>query len=344
MYNKEGNKMYEEKDQETKQVKSVVNREFKDRIFKFTFANEKNKEYTLSLYNAISGKSCTNPDDIEINTIDDMLYMTTKNDLSFLIDETMNIYEHQSSFNPNIPIRMFSYAAKVYEKYISKYIDKKIYTSKQQKLPIPKLICFYNGNRKTEDKEILSLRSAFDCENNTEPDIDVKVTMININYGHNLELMEKCKPLKEYSWFINRIRIYTNEYKKSQSAGYTEKAVDRAIEEMPSDWLLKPFLHEHRSEVRNMWTAEYTEQEFWDGMREVLKADAIADAIAEADKYIAEQLKIQVAEVNRRADEKVAEQVAEKVAEANRRADEAEERARKAEARLAEFEAEHQKN
>ena len=91
-----------------------INREFKDRIFRYIFAHEKNRELTLSLYNAVSGKNYTNPDDMEITTLNDVLYMSMKNDLSFIIDDTMNIYEHQSSVNPNMPVRMLLYAADVY--------------------------------------------------------------------------------------------------------------------------------------------------------------------------------------------------------------------------------------
>lgn len=81
-----------------------INRENKDRLFKFIFGNEKNKEWTLSLYNAINGSSYTNPEEIEFTTIDDVLYMGMKNDISFLITDILNIYEHQVTFNPNMPM------------------------------------------------------------------------------------------------------------------------------------------------------------------------------------------------------------------------------------------------
>ena len=260
-------------EEKNKNEKSTINREFKDRIFRYIFAHEKNRELTLSLYNAVSGKNYTNPDDMEITTLNDVLYMSMKNDLSFIIDDTMNIYEHQSSVNPNMPVRMLLYAADVYKKYIEKNIRRKIFSSSQQKLPVPKLICFYNGIRKTEDRTIISLRDAFETDENTEPDIDVRVTMLNINYGHNQELMNACQPLKEYSWFIDKVRNYTKEYRKNEEPGYAEKAVDRAIDEMPTDWILKQFLVEHRSEVRSMWMTEYDEQAMWDDIRAAYQED-----------------------------------------------------------------------
>ena len=154
-----------------------------------------------------------------------------------------------------------------------KNIRRKIFSSSQQKLPVPKLICFYNGIRKTEDRTIISLRDAFETDEKTVPDIDVRVTMLNINYGHNQELMNACQPLKEYSWFIDKVRKYTKEYRKKEEPGYAEKAVDSAIDEMPSDWILKQFLVEHRSEVRSMWMTEYDEQAMWDDIRAAYQED-----------------------------------------------------------------------
>ena len=84
---------------------SRTNREYKDRLFKFIFGNPENKEWTLSLYNAINDTSYTNADDIQITTIQDAVYMKMKNDVSFLVNNIMNFYEQQSTFNPNMPMR-----------------------------------------------------------------------------------------------------------------------------------------------------------------------------------------------------------------------------------------------
>ena len=95
-----------------------MNRQYKDRLFKFIFGNPENKEWTLSLYNAVNGSSYTNPDDIKLTTIEDAVYMNMKNDVSFLITDKMNFYEQQSTFNPNMPMRFLIYAGMVYSKYI----------------------------------------------------------------------------------------------------------------------------------------------------------------------------------------------------------------------------------
>ena len=232
------------------QSHGVINIEYKDRLFKAIFGKPENKEWTLSLYNAVNGSHYENADDIEFTTIDDVLYIKMKNDVSFLVDNIMNLYEQQSTYNPNMPMRMFVYAGMIYSNYIEtnkKYLR---YSSKLQKAPAPKLICFYNGTREAEDKKVLKLSDAFGID---DPDIEVKVTMININYGHNKELLNACKPLREYSWLIDRILINKN------TTGSIEKAVDLTLDQMDKDAVIRPFLIKNRAEVKNMFLTEYDE-------------------------------------------------------------------------------------
>ena len=130
------------------------NPKYKDRLFNFIFGSEENKEWTLSLYNAINGSNYTDPDAIRITTIKEIMYLGMRNDVSILISEEMGLYEQQSSFNPNVTVRMFQYAGNLYEKYIVENRLNK-YGSKLLKLPVPKLVVFYNGERDTEDEMIL---------------------------------------------------------------------------------------------------------------------------------------------------------------------------------------------
>ena len=130
----------------------AANREYKDRLFKFIFGNPENKEWTLSLYNAINGSQYTNPDDIQLNTIENAVYMSMKNDVSFLMADTLNLYEQQASFNPNMPMRFLIYAGMVYGRYVEENRSYRRYSSKQQKAPTPKCICFYNGQEDKEDR------------------------------------------------------------------------------------------------------------------------------------------------------------------------------------------------
>lgn len=129
-----------------------TNREYKDRLFKFIFGHHDHLDCTLSLYNAINNTSYTNTDDIEITTIQDAVYMSMKNDVSFLIEDVMNLYEQQSTFNPNMPMRFLIYAGMIYSKFIKQNEDYNEFSSSQQKAPTPRCICFYNGTASNDIK------------------------------------------------------------------------------------------------------------------------------------------------------------------------------------------------
>ena len=248
---------------------SAVNEQHKDRLFKFIFGNPEKREWTLSLYNALNGSSYTNPDEIEINTIEDAVYMGMKNDVSFIIVNSLNIWEHQSSFNPNIPLRIFMYLAHVLEKYLA---DNDIYRygGTLVNLPTPKCLCFYNGTDEQPDEKILKLSDAF-VNNGLESDVELRVRMLNINYGRNEELMKQCKAMNEYSWFVDAIRRHKKVLKG------LEAAVDAAINEMPNKFALKRFLVGHRAEVKGMYLTEWDEEK----ARAVWRAEGLEKGRAE---------------------------------------------------------------
>ena len=224
----------------------MINNEHKDRVFKFLFGNPDNKAWTLALYNAVNGTNYTNPDDIQFNTIEDAIYLGMKNDISLIIMNEINLWEHQSTFNPNLPMRIFLYAAKLYEKYIANS-DYYPYSSTLQKIPRPKCFCFYNGTAEQPERQILKLSNSFDGEG----DIEVKVTMLNINYGKNKKLMEVCEPLNEYAWLVDAIR------KHQKNLMNLEAAVDTAIYEMPDEFIIKKFLLSNKAEVKGMFLTEW---------------------------------------------------------------------------------------
>ena len=237
-----------------------VNREYRDRLFKFIFGNPQNKEWTLSLYNAVNGSSYTDVKALKLNTIENAVYMGMKNDVSFLVDNTLSFYEQQSTFNPNMPMRFLIYAGMVYSKYVEESKSYHRYSSVQQKAPTPKCVCFYNGTAEKEDRVILSLKDAF--EDGTNPDIEVKVTMININYGHNKEILNACRPLEEYAWFVDKVR------KNQELTETLEEAIDAAIDELVEDSVIKPFLISNRAEVKRMCITEYDEARTFAEQRE----------------------------------------------------------------------------
>ena len=267
---------------------NYINREHKSRLFSFLFGREETKQRTLSLYNALNGTNYTNPDDITLTTIEDVIYMGMKNDLSYIVSDraslyhTLNINEHQSSYNPNLPVREFMYSARLYDKYL-KMNRKNPYSSTIIPLPIPKLVTLYNGRSGQPDESVLRLSDAFKAgirENliskrtdtdqidkealeqevdalfqKAAPDIEVTVRMVNINYGHSEMILTSCKPLKEYAWLIDQIRTNID------SGMELEQSADKALSDMPDDFELKEQLLAHKAEVIGMWINEYNEEE-----------------------------------------------------------------------------------
>ena len=246
-----------------------INSKHKDRLFFRLFGSEENKENTLSLYNALNDSCYTDCDAIEFNTLEDALYLSMHNDVSFIISsDQMQLYEHQSTFNPNMPLRSLIYCGELYSKYIRKY-DLLIYGKTLQKIPAPKIYIFYNGTNEFEDKIILKLSDAF--INNQPGDIELRATMLNINVGHNKQLLEKSKPLCDYSLFISAFRRY-NKFKNIDSV----EAAKKAINDLP-DGAVKNYLTIHQAEVVSMFLAEYNEEHTMQQFYDAGKSEGVAE-------------------------------------------------------------------
>ena len=212
----------------------------------------------MELYNAINGTNYSNPDDLEITTLEDVIFMSMKNDKSFIISSTMNLYEHQSTVNPNMPIRGLLYFAQLYDEYI-KLHDLDVYGRKLVKLPTPQYIVFYNGKEEIPDDQTLLLTDAFECDSEVEdmePALECRARVLNVNDGHNAELMNKCKRLMHYSQFIARIN-------QNIDAGMLlQNAIDEAISYCLENGILTDVLIRNRSEVRHMLLTEFNEKKF----------------------------------------------------------------------------------
>lgn len=227
-----------------------TNREHKDRLFRFLF---KNKTELLSLYNAINDSNYTDPEDLEIYTMEDYVYMGMKNDLSFLIDWNLNVFEHQSTYNPNMPLRGFLYTAASLKKFIElNRLD--LFSSKRITIPIPRFYVFYNGMTEMKDEVELYL-----TDNMYQEDMDGKscmqfvVHMININAGYNFQIMEKCPTLYEYSLFVAETR------KNTRAGMPLKEGIQCAVEECIRKGILENVLRGNKAEVTDMLLKEYDE-------------------------------------------------------------------------------------
>ena len=238
-----------------------VQRNYKDTVFRMIFKDTKE---LLALYNAINGTSYDSPEKLEIKTLENAIYMSMKNDVSFVIDMVLSLYEHQSTVNPNLPLRDLDYVSRNFAQF---YYKKDVYSPDLIKLPNPKFIAFYNGKEPQPAKKELKLSDAYEhTEDN--PQLELIVTQININPGYNDELMTKCPTLKEYMLYVERVR----HYQKTMSL---KEAVTKAVDECIKEGILADFLKKNKSEVISMSIFEYDEKLHEETMRKIGKGEGI---------------------------------------------------------------------
>lgn len=224
----------------------TANRMYKSRIFAMLFSD---RNELLKLYNAINGTSYDDPDLLQVNTLENAVYMSMQNDVSFIIDMRLNLYEHQSTYSPNLPVRYLLYVADVYSDYTK---DMNLYGTKAVKLPTPRLVIFYNGQAEQPDRKELKLSELFSIPD-ADPSLELKAVMLNINKGHNRKLMETCRTLQDYAEYTFRVREYAAEMP-------LDLAVEQAITECISEGILADFLRKNRAEAKKVSIYEYDEE------------------------------------------------------------------------------------
>ena len=225
----------------------TTNRNYKDTVFRMLFSDRKN---LLSLYNAISGAHYDDPEKLEIVTLENAIYMGMKNDLAFIIDTNLFLYEHQSTYNPNMPLRDLFYISSEYQKLVD---HKSLYSSTLLKIPAPQFIVFYNGTEKETDSWVNHLSESFENLSG-KPKLELEVLTLNINEGHNEELMEQCETLREYAQYVHCVRKYAKELELNE-------AVKLAVDECIRNNILSEFLRANKSEVISMSIFEYDKEE-----------------------------------------------------------------------------------
>ncbi len=248
----------------------------KDRVFKIVFHD---KESLLSLYNALANTTYTDVSLLEVNTLEDAVYISMKNDLSFLLDGRMNLFEHQSTLNPNMPLRGLYYISDLYKQ---RYSGKMLYTSKLFKIPTPQFIVFYNGVEPIDDRIDLKLSDAYTYPTDT-PDVEVIAHVFNINVGHNEALLEKCQKLSEYAEFNHRVR-------ENISLGMSkQEAIGDAVDSCIKDNILREILRKERAKIMGCILAEFDEVEYAQMLREEGFEDGYEEGMKSAMKKLIEK-------------------------------------------------------
>ena len=229
-------------------------RTYKDTVFRMLF---REKENLLSLYNAVNGTAYTDVERLEISTLENAVYMNYKNDISFVMNFELMLYEHQSTVNPNMPLRHLIYVTKVLQGIIR---NADLYGSVLVQIPTPRFVIFYNGMEEQPEQKILKLSDAFKKRLEV-PELELIVTMYNINFGQNSELLNACQTLKEYAQYVSIVRKY------AEKLPFAE-AVEAAVDECIKDGILSDFLLKNRAEAIEMSIFEYDEEKHLKNERE----------------------------------------------------------------------------
>ena len=251
-----------------------VRQNVKDRLFRFLF--ESDRDALLELYNALNGTGYSDPSQMEIVTIGSAVYVVMENDLAYILAGTLNLYEHQSTYSLNMPARFLLYLAQEYQMVMERD-ERSIYGTGQISLPTPQCVVFYNGTKEMPEEQTLRLSDAFENKD-ARADVELTVRMLNINSGHNKQLMEKCRTLEEYSQFVAATRERMIEEEDIQDA--LNKAVDDCIER----GILKEFLLKNRSEVLGMLLEEFDKDKYERTLRSEGREEGIKEGREEGIK------------------------------------------------------------
>ena len=223
------------------------NRRYKDSVFVDFFSEDRTaKANFLALYNALHSTDYQSTAILKNIRLKQVLYMSFANDVSYLVDNKIIVLaEHQSTINPNMPIRCLEYIARLYEQF---YKSKEKYSRKQLAIPTPEFYVFYNGKEPYRGDSLLKLSDSF-TQTHDEYALELSVKVVNINYDKASEILKLCKPLKQYSLFVDAVR--------RNIAVDKEHGFEKAIKECIQNDILREYLQRKSKEVLNMLIGEY---------------------------------------------------------------------------------------
>ena len=251
--------------------RSNGNREYKSDVISMMLQIP---EYALDVYNAMNDSAYTDPDMIQIMRLENGISLSVRNDASFFISNYLNLYEHQSTYSPNAPLRFLIYLTNLLKTTIRK---RDLYSRKRVQIATPHFAVFYNGTEKRPEKEVLKLSDAFINQTDT-PEIELTVTVYNINPNNNTQLLEKSEVLRGYMIFVNHVRENLEHQKKiAQNAPEYEEelevAINEAIDYCVKHHIMEEFFRENRNEVTKSMVLDYT----WERREELIRAEEYED-------------------------------------------------------------------
>lgn len=262
---------------------SGVIRNHKDNVFCLLYKEKRN---LLSLYNAMNNTSYEREEELEVVTLEGAICLRMKNDAAFVIDSQLNLYEQQSTVNPNMPLRNLYYVTEELKKIAELG---KLYQRTKIRIPAPHFVVFYNGTEEQPERQIYSLSDLYERKEE-EPELELRTTVLNINEGYNQCLLERCESLKGYMVFVGKIR------QKRSATMKLEEAVCQAVDECIREGVLADFFRKNREEITDMSIWEFDQELYEKAMkedgREEGREEGIMDAITRMlqKNYSAEQI------------------------------------------------------
>ena len=207
-------------------------------------------KYALGIFNAINGTNYDNPSEIEITMLANGINLKVRNDASFIFHGSMNLYEHQSTPNPNMPIRFLMYITRLFEDYIK---DEDIRKSPLVSLPTPHFVVLYNGLEDQPEVQTLRLSDAFQVKQE-EYELELICKVYNINKTKNEWLVDNCEALKGYMTFVNKVRsIYVG-----RDLDKVKDALVEAIDYCIENSVLSDFFKKYRNQIMEVEMLDYS--------------------------------------------------------------------------------------
>ena len=227
----------------------MTNRKIRDTVFCRYIGT---KPHLLELANALKGTQYTDSSKVSINTLEGSFYSNLKNDISFILDNMIVVLiEHQTTINPNMPLRFLSYVDEIYRMQTQSQ-QRKIYGRDLIKLPAPEFYVFYDGEDSSFDHETLRLSDAFLAPSDQ---LELTVNVYNLADNKSSRLKSLCEPLHDYS-------VFSNKYKQFRRENLSiDEAVQAAINYCLENNIMGEYLKNNEREVIDMFGFEWNEQE-----------------------------------------------------------------------------------
>ena len=227
------------------------------------------KANALDVYNALNGSDYAEPEEVEIVQLEKGVSLSIRNDASFIIDMSISFYEHQSTHNPNMPLRFAIYFMNAIEDWI-KQKKKDLFSPNQIRIPTPYFVVFYNGTEKRSEYEEMKLSDAFHHKTD-EPQMELICKVYNINPDNNQGLKRKSVVLDGYTYFVEKVRA--NQKKKMN----LEEALDDAIEDCINNHILEDFFRNRKDEVKKVTHLDFT----WEAREELIRKEEFEGGLSQ---------------------------------------------------------------